>query len=136
MRRLSIEPTSHLSPSVLLLPSKGPVALRMAKAAMQQGMQTDLHTGLEIERLCYAQVLPSVLPSLLHSFLPPLPFFLPYVCVCVCRSGVHRLPPRRLTVASIHTHTCARRAQVIPTQDRLEGLRAFKEKRKPVYTGK
>lgn len=28
------------------------------------------------------------------------------------------------------------RSQVIPTQDRLEGLRAFKEKRKPVYTGK
>ncbi|KAK9767529.1 hypothetical protein K7432_002629 [Basidiobolus ranarum] len=26
-------------------------------------------------------------------------------------------------------------AQVIPTQDRLEGLRAFKEKRKPVYKG-
>lgn len=26
-------------------------------------------------------------------------------------------------------------AQVIPTKDRLEGLKAFKEKRKPVYTG-
>ena len=26
-------------------------------------------------------------------------------------------------------------AQVIPTKDRLEGLLAFKEKRKPVYKG-
>ncbi len=29
----------------------------MAKAALQEGMQADLKTGLEIERLCYAQVL-------------------------------------------------------------------------------
>lgn len=26
--------------------------------------------------------------------------------------------------------------QVIPTEDRLEALKAFKEKRKPLYTGK
>jgi len=26
-------------------------------------------------------------------------------------------------------------AQVIPTKDRIEGLKAFKEKRKPCYTG-
>ena len=28
----------------------------MAKKAMQEGVQADLHTGLEVERLCYAQV--------------------------------------------------------------------------------
>ncbi|KAK9838117.1 hypothetical protein WJX81_002334 [Elliptochloris bilobata] len=57
----------------------GPIALRMAKAAINGGMETDLQTGLAMESACYAQVL--------------------------------------------------------PTQDRLEGLRAFAEKRVPVFTG-
>ena len=57
----------------------GPVALRMAKAAVALGSETDLQTGLRIEEACYAQVL--------------------------------------------------------PTQDRLEGLRAFAEKRPPRFTG-
>ena len=35
---------------------QSPVAVRMAKKPMQEGMQADLHTGLELERLCYAQV--------------------------------------------------------------------------------
>ena len=30
--------------------------MRMAKRAMQEGMQADLNTGLEVERRCYAQV--------------------------------------------------------------------------------
>ena len=58
---------------------KGPVALRMAKMAINNGSEVDLSSGLAIEQMCYAQV--------------------------------------------------------IPTQDRLEGLLAFKEKRKPVYKG-
>nr|WP_156914191.1 enoyl-CoA hydratase [Paucisalibacillus globulus] len=58
----------------------GPVALRQAKTAINQGLQTDLSTGLEIEHLCYKET--------------------------------------------------------IPTNDRLEGLEAFKEKRAPVYQGK
>lgn len=57
----------------------GPVALRMAKEAVSRGMQTDVATGMEIEKNCYAQI--------------------------------------------------------IPTKDRLEGIQAFKEKRKPSYTG-
>ncbi|CBY31523.1 unnamed protein product [Oikopleura dioica] len=58
---------------------KPQVALRMAKMAINNGSELDLNSGLAIEQMCYAQV--------------------------------------------------------IPTQDRLEGLLAFKEKRKPVYKG-
>ena len=61
-----------------MLPN-GPVALRMAKMAVNQGMGLELAAGLAIERACYAQVL--------------------------------------------------------PTQDRLEGLAAFREKRPPRYRG-
>lgn len=57
----------------------GPVALRLAKKAINQGIQVDLNTGLEIEHLCYQ--------------------------------------------GTLHT------------EDRKEGLRAFKEKRKPIYKG-
>ncbi|KAJ2806546.1 hypothetical protein H4R21_000823 [Coemansia helicoidea] len=57
----------------------GPLAVRMAKRAIDHAGAVDPTTGLDIENLCYARL--------------------------------------------------------IPTQDRLEGLRAFKEKRPPVYTG-
>ncbi|GJM86325.1 hypothetical protein PR202_ga02175 [Eleusine coracana subsp. coracana] len=60
---------------------KGPLAIRMAKKAVDQGMEiSDMSSALVVEGDCYEQ--------LLH------------------------------------------------TQDRLEGLSAFAEKRKPVYTGK
>ncbi|XP_008289821.1 methylglutaconyl-CoA hydratase, mitochondrial [Stegastes partitus] len=58
---------------------QGPIAIRMAKLAVNQGIEVDLATGLAIEEACYAQV--------------------------------------------------------IPTKDRLEGLAAFKEKRRPHYKG-
>jgi enoyl-CoA hydratase/carnithine racemase len=58
----------------------GPIAVEMAKYAIDRGIETDLATGLAIESNAY-----------------------------------------RVT---------------IPTQDRIEGLTAFKEKRKPVYKGK
>ncbi|XP_017027711.1 methylglutaconyl-CoA hydratase, mitochondrial [Drosophila kikkawai] len=61
-----------------ILPN-GPVGVRMAKLAIDKGMQVDLATGYSIEEICYSQV--------------------------------------------------------IPTKDRLEGLAAFAEKRKPVYQG-
>jgi 1,4-dihydroxy-2-naphthoyl-CoA synthase len=35
----------------------GPVALRMAKQAMNKGMQTDVATGMAIEQLCYAGII-------------------------------------------------------------------------------
>ena len=61
-----------------ILPN-GPIALRMAKRAVGQGVDLDLPAGLALEEACYAEV--------------------------------------------------------IPTQDRLEGLAAFREKRKPQYKG-
>merc|ERR1712141_109305 len=61
-----------------ILPN-GPVGVKMAKIAINRGMDVDIGTALSIEEACYAQV--------------------------------------------------------IPTKDRLEGLKAFKEKRKPNYTG-
>ncbi|KAJ2798003.1 hypothetical protein H4R20_004980 [Coemansia guatemalensis] len=62
-----------------ILPN-GPVAVRMAKKAIDLAGAVDPASGLDMEQLCYAQV--------------------------------------------------------IPTEDRIEGLRAFKEKRKPVYVGR
>jgi len=53
--------------------------LRMAKRAVNQGLELDLASGLALEQACYAQV--------------------------------------------------------IPTKDRLEGLAAFRDKRKPQYRG-
>lgn len=61
-----------------ILPN-GPIGVRMAKKAIDQGLQVDIHSGYAIEEACYAQV--------------------------------------------------------IPTADRLEGLKAFAEKRKPKYKG-
>jgi methylglutaconyl-CoA hydratase len=61
-----------------ILPN-GPVALRMAKLAVNRGLDLDRDSGLAFEQTCYAQVL--------------------------------------------------------PTRDRLEGLAAFKEKRRPQYKG-
>jgi len=58
----------------------GPIAIQQAKYAINQGIETDLNTGLAIESNAYWIT--------------------------------------------------------IPTEDRLEGLAAFKEKRKPVYKGK
>ncbi len=61
-----------------ILPN-GPIALRMAKQAVNEGLELDLAGGLALEGVCYGQV--------------------------------------------------------IPTKDRLEGLAAFRDKRKPVYRG-
>lgn len=58
----------------------GPVAVRAAKAAIDQGCELDLTAGLELEARCYERTL--------------------------------------------------------PTEDRLEALAAFSEKRKPVFRGR
>ncbi|XP_056593069.1 methylglutaconyl-CoA hydratase, mitochondrial [Triplophysa dalaica] len=38
---------------------RGPIAIRMAKLAINQGIEVDLTTGLAIEEACYAQVIPT-----------------------------------------------------------------------------
>ncbi|KAJ0012745.1 hypothetical protein NQD34_017079 [Periophthalmus magnuspinnatus] len=38
---------------------QGPIAVRMAKLAINQGMEVDLSTGLAIEEACYSQVIPT-----------------------------------------------------------------------------
>ncbi|RXN11811.1 methylglutaconyl- mitochondrial [Labeo rohita] len=38
---------------------QGPIAIRMAKLAINQGIEVDLKTGLAIEEACYAQVIPT-----------------------------------------------------------------------------
>ncbi|CAF4613721.1 unnamed protein product, partial [Rotaria sp. Silwood2] len=58
---------------------QGPLAVRMAKQAINKGLEVDLQTGLDVEEGCYDTVLTS--------------------------------------------------------EDRIEGLKAFQEKRKPVYKG-
>ena len=58
---------------------KGPIAIRMAKKAINEGIHLDMHGALKVEKLCYGTV--------------------------------------------------------IKTSDRKEGLKAFVEKRQPVYTG-
>lgn len=63
----------------LLIARNGPVGVRSAKKAVDVGMEVDLASGMEVEKVCYAQT--------------------------------------------------------IPTKDRLEGLAAFAEKRKPIYKG-
>nr|BAN21145.1 methylglutaconyl-CoA hydratase, putative [Riptortus pedestris] len=61
-----------------ILPN-GPLGVKLAKTAINKGIEVDIYKGCAIEELCYAQV--------------------------------------------------------IPTKDRIEGLRAFHEKRPPVYLG-
>ncbi|XP_078252225.1 methylglutaconyl-CoA hydratase, mitochondrial [Rhinoraja longicauda] len=38
---------------------QGPIAVRLAKLAINRGIEVDLKTGLEIEEACYAQVIPT-----------------------------------------------------------------------------
>ncbi|KAB7708139.1 enoyl-CoA hydratase [Bacillus aerolatus] len=72
-----MERAIHLAKEIVI---NAPLALFQAKTAINQGMQTDIATGLQIEKLAYNNL--------------------------------------------------------IPTEDRLEGLQAFAEKRPPVYRGK
>lgn len=67
-------------PLIKAISQNGPLALKYAKQAINQGFETNLQTGLDIEHLCYTSI--------------------------------------------------------VYSEDRREGLKAFKEKRKPLYHGK
>lgn len=69
-----------LNSKLQLLQKNGPIAIRAAKKAIENGYSVDIETGLTIENACYMTVL--------------------------------------------------------NTQDRIEGLKAFMEKRSPVYKNK
>lgn len=73
----AFEEAQNLAEDIANKPS---VALKMAKFAIDKGLEVDLYTGLSFEKACYSQV--------------------------------------------------------IPTQDRIEALKAFIEKRKPIFVGK
>ncbi|RCH86414.1 hypothetical protein CU098_008150 [Rhizopus stolonifer] len=73
----AFEKSMEIAKSIL---PQGPIAIKMAKLAIDRGAHLDMDSGLEVEQSYYAQV--------------------------------------------------------IPTEDRLEGLKAFKEKRNPVYKGR
>src|SRR5699024_8130501 len=42
-----------------VIASNGPIALQQAKTSIDQGMQTDVTTGLAIEHLCYKETIPT-----------------------------------------------------------------------------
>nr|XP_019936156.1 PREDICTED: enoyl-CoA hydratase domain-containing protein 2, mitochondrial-like [Paralichthys olivaceus] len=62
-----IETTRGLLPGAVQMPAVGqgqsgsqaPVALRMAKEAMNKGVEVDITSAMAIERMCYAQVIPT-----------------------------------------------------------------------------
>ncbi|MBR7553172.1 enoyl-CoA hydratase-related protein [Allobacillus sp. GCM10007491] len=77
------EPTELEGQSLLMakqIAGNGPIGVKMAKKAIDEGYELPKSEGLQVERACYLET--------------------------------------------------------IPTEDRLEGLQAFKEKRKPQYEGK
>ena len=79
---------------------------------LHECFQVDLASGLAFEQACYAQV------YLSNS-----------LCYCIKNCG-----DDYILIGCDHVR-CTLRLQVIPTKDRLEGLQAFKEKRKPQYKG-
>ena len=81
---------------------------------LHECLQVDLASGLAFEQACYAQV------SLSSSF---------RYCINNCGDDY-----MYILIGCDHVG-CTLRLQVIPTKDRLEGLQAFKEKRKPQYKG-
>ena len=107
----------------------GPIALRMAKAAINHGLGVDSNTGLQLEESYYAQVgayfRDAVIPpcSSCAGQRTRLPLSAQCIRWCLLQLSVS---PTSWKCSSL---------QVLTTQDRIEGLKSFAEKRKPVFNG-
>ena len=123
-----------------------PIALRMAKAAINKGMDVDLQTAYALEHSYYAQVSISAtaisISTLAAYAHEPLPgqwetstVYHNTINASSWVSSLPDLPCRGLPAQQALFELFACGMQVIPTQDRLEGLRAFKEKRQPQFQG-
>ncbi|XP_063716276.1 methylglutaconyl-CoA hydratase, mitochondrial-like isoform X2 [Symsagittifera roscoffensis] len=136
---------------------RGPVALRMAKRAINQSAQGPIEQGMKIEQECYAQAKELIFTGRIVTATEAKEMGLVDYVVDSDQVDATALSlsqqmglrgPVALRMAKRAINQSAQGpieqgmkieqeyyAQVIPTKDRLEGLQAFREKRNPVFIG-